>query len=251
MPQPTTDTPIPAVPVATAPAAADHKITLRPIEADAAPTRPNATADASPDQVVPAATTTPVSTTASVAAPAPTHHPASPADQVAPTLLTLAKTAEGGQQMTVRLQPADLGMVQVKIERALSGATQIDITADNPATLLALQRDQPQLHRTLDDAGIPAAGRTVTFHTAQVAQAAASSASGSPAGHNANQQGSPNRTSTNTTDADGSSSGGRGSYLGRERNTYPTSRRSAPLPTPPGAKAATVQAYRIGLDITA
>jgi flagellar hook-length control protein FliK len=182
----------------------------------------------------------------STAAPAPTHHPASPAEQLAPTLLTLAKTAEGGQQMTVRLQPADLGMVQVKIERALSGATQIDITADNPATLLALQRDQPQLHRTLDDAGIPAAGRTVTFHTAQAAQA---SASGSPAGHSANQQqGSPNRSSTNTADADGASSNGRGSYLGRERNTY--TRRSPPLPTPPGAKAPT-QAYRAGLDITA
>jgi flagellar hook-length control protein FliK len=198
--------------------------------------------------MVPAAAPTAAATPTSTAAPTPTHHPAPPAEQLAPTLLTLAKTAEGGQQMTVRLQPADLGMVQVKIERALSGATQIDITADNPATLQALQRDQPQLHHTLDDAGIPAAGRTVTFHTAQVAQA---SASGSPAGHNASQQGSPNRTSTNTTDADGASSNGRGSYLGRERNTYPSNRRSAAPPTPPGAKAATVQAYRIGLDITA
>jgi flagellar hook-length control protein FliK len=168
-------------------------------------------------------------------------------------LLTLAKTPEGAQQMTVRLQPGDLGMVQVKIERTLSGTTQIDITADNPATLLAMQRDQPQLHRTLDEAGIPAAGRTVTFHTAQAAQAtqaAANSNSGSPAGHNANQQNTPSRTNTSTTDADGSATGGRGSYLARERNTYPTGRRPAAPPPPAGAKAAT-QSYRVGLDITA
>jgi flagellar hook-length control protein FliK len=154
--------------------------------------------------------------------------------------------------MTVRLQPGDLGMVQVKIERALSGTTQIDITADNPATLLAMQRDQPQLHRTLDEAGIPAAGRTVTFHTAQAAQASANSNSGSPAGHNANQQNTPSRTNSGTTDADGSAGGGgRGSYLAREqRNTYPTGRRPAAPPAPAGTKAA-AQSYRVGLDITA
>jgi hypothetical protein len=178
-------------------------------------------------------------------------HPVSPAEQLAPALLTLAKTADGSQQMTVRLHPADLGMVQVRIASAVSGTTQIEIIAENPATLLALQRDQPQLHRTLDDAGIPAAGRTVTFHVAQAAQAAASSVgSGSSTSHANSQPGSPNRTNPGRADADGSAGGGRGSYAARERNTYPANRRPS-SPAADGTVATTGKSYRIGLDITA
>jgi flagellar hook-length control protein FliK len=186
------------------------------------------------------------------AAPTPAQaaaHPAgtpTAAEQLAPALLTLAKAADGSQQMTVRLHPADLGMVQVRIASAVSGATQIEITAQHPATLQALQRDQPQLHRTLDQAGIPAGGRTVTFHTEQAAQAmAAASSAPSSAGHAASQPHSPNRTQAGTTGSDGSG-GGRASYKARERSAYPTSRRPNPAATPTNAKS-----YRIGLDITA
>jgi hypothetical protein len=141
-------------------------------------------------------------------------------------------------------------MVQVRIAQAVSGTTQIDITAENPATLLALQRDQPQLHRTLDEAGIPAAGRTVTFHVAQPAQAAPSNGPG--AGHAGSQQGSADRNRSGATDADSSAAGGRGSYRTSERNTDPTGRRRAAPPATAGPQAATTaQSYRIGLDITA
>jgi Flagellar hook-length control protein FliK len=81
--------------------------------------------------------------------------------------VTLAKGTAVGGQMTVRLHPAELRMLQVRIERAATGMTQIDITADNPETLQALQRDQSALHRTLDDPGIHATGRTVTFHAVE------------------------------------------------------------------------------------
>ena len=40
------------------------------------------------------------------------------------------------------------------------------ITADRPATLALLQHDQPQLHRALDQAGVAAEGRALTFHLA-------------------------------------------------------------------------------------
>jgi flagellar hook-length control protein FliK len=155
--------------------------------------------------------------------------------------------------MTVRLHPADLGMVQVRIAQAPSGTTQVEITADNPSTLLALQRDQPQLHRTLDDAGIAAAGRTVTFHVAQPAQAAAGgNGAGSPNGQGTSQQASPNRTGAGSTDADGSAGGGRGSYAAQERTAYPAGRRSNASTAAIGAAAgAVVASYRIGLDITA
>jgi hypothetical protein len=246
-------TPLPAVPADTAgsaspTSAADHKITLRPAEAAADPAQPMATDGATLDQVGPTGTPPTVPTTTSVAAAhqAPV---ASPAEQVAPALLTLAKTADGSQQMTVRLQPAGLGMVQVRIAQAASGTTQIEITADNPATLLALQRDQPQLHHTLDDAGIPAAGRTITFHAAEVAQTT-SSANASGTGHGDSQQSPAGRNSAGSTDAD--AGGGRGSYAAREQNTYPANRRPGPSPETAGATAATTaRSYRIGLDITA
>jgi hypothetical protein len=164
-----------------------------------------------------------------------------PTAQIAPTLVTLARTADGAQQMTVRLHPAELGMVQVRIGRAISGLTQIDITADKPETLLALQRDQPALHRTLDQAGMPSAGRTISFHA--VPPAPASSSSGHvPSG----------RSSYASTDADGSPGGGRGSYSARDGNRWQNARQQAAAPEANGTGApADKRAYRAGLDITA
>jgi flagellar hook-length control protein FliK len=139
-------------------------------------------------------------------------------------------------------------MVQVRIARALSGTTQIDVTAENPTTLLALQRDQPQLHRTLDEAGIPAAGRTVTFHVVPATQSAANSnGPGASASHGDSQAGAASRSNTGRTDADGSS-GGRDGYLTRERNNYSTTRRPGTAPAPAGTAE---RVNRIGLDITA
>jgi flagellar hook-length control protein FliK len=66
-------------------------------------------------------------TTRSVAVPA---NAASPVDQVAPTLLSLARTKDGNQQITVRLHPADLGVVQIRIERTPNGSTLVEITAE-------------------------------------------------------------------------------------------------------------------------
>jgi hypothetical protein len=229
--------------------AADHRSALRPVDTDANPAQsepiPGGTVELMAPPVPPAA----APATAPVVA-APPAHPAPAAEQVAPALLTLAKAADGSQQITIRLRPAELGMVQVRIATAVSGTTQIEITADNPATLLTLQRDQLQLHRTLDEAGIPAAGRTVTFHVAPAEQAAASGGSGASAGHGNSQQGSNGRTQAGTTDADGSA--GRGSHPARERSTYPTSRRPSTPPAAAGANQTPAgTSNRIGLDITA
>jgi hypothetical protein len=166
-------------------------------------------------------------------------------------LVTLAKTADGTQQMTVRLHPAELGMVQVRIERATSGLTQVDITADRPETLLALQRDQPALHRTLDQAGVPSAGRTVSFHAVPPAPASsggggASTTSGQGGGQ---PQGLGGRASYGNTDADGSTGGGRGGYFTREAKTSPNGRQ--PAVAQEAANPAAARTYRAGLDITA
>jgi hypothetical protein len=224
---------------------------LHEAQADTGPTLPAAVA--LPGQAAPAAT--PATTAAETpAAAAPTSGAAAPAAQLAPALLTLAKAMDGSQQMTVRMQPADLGMVQVRIAHAASGGTQIEISAENPATLQALQRDQPQLHRTLDEAGVPVAGRTVTFHVAAAAVPAAAGGAGGGAagGHSHSQPNSGGRANTGTADADGSAGSGRGSYPARERNTYSTARRPVPAPATAKANAAPAgTSYRIGLDITA
>lgn len=190
-----------------------------------------------------------VTTVAAAGAAHPTG-PASPVEQVAPVLLTLAKTQDGNQQMTVRLHPDDLGMVQVRIERGPSGSTQVEITADKTNTLQALQRDQVRLHHTLDDAGIPSAGRTVTFHITQPvhAPAAAATSAGTSQGGAHSPQGS--RANNGTVDAGGSGGGGRSSYTARESRSW-----SGGRPVDGSAAAALTQASdrsgRVGLDITA
>ncbi|MDQ2765284.1 MAG: flagellar hook-length control protein FliK, partial [Pseudomonadota bacterium] len=135
--------------------APEHRTALHATQADADPRLPESPKIVAQGEMTSSVVPSVEPATVSVTATASAHQtsPTSPTDQVAPTLLTLAKAIDGTQEMTVRLHPGELGMVQLKIAREISGATQIEITADNPTTLLALQRDQPQLHRTLDEAG--------------------------------------------------------------------------------------------------
>jgi len=110
-----------------------------------------------------------------VSRPHPTAGPSpqSPAGQVAPALATfVASAAQPGaaQHLTIRLDPAELGRVQVHIERAPGGAARVELVVERPDTLLLL-RDQPQLHRALDLAGVPIADRTLQFHLAPSATA--------------------------------------------------------------------------------
>jgi flagellar hook-length control protein FliK len=228
---------------------------------DAAPGLASRPADnAAPWELTdPTVALSPVPTTAAAVSAAPAHptSAAAPLQQLAPALLTLAKTADGNQQMTIRLHPAELGMVQVRIERALSGST-VEITAEKSDTLRALQQDQPQLHRMLNEAGIPAAGRTVTFHVAQPAQASAgSSGSGQGSAQGGAQQGGGQqagaaRTNGGSANDGGTAGSGRGGYPTRETNTWSGGRRQSGSSTAAGVDpTATGQSYHIGLDITA
>jgi flagellar hook-length control protein FliK len=192
--------------------------------------------------------TSPATIATTAAAPAHSASAGSPVTQIAPTLVTLAKTADGAQQMTVRLNPAELGMVQVRIERAMSGLTQIDITADKPETLMALQRDQPALHQTLDQAGVPSAGRTISFHTVPPSPASSGRGSAAAGQGDGQQNGAGGRPNYGNADADGSAGGGRAGYFSREAKSWSNGRQpQVPEITPPGH----TQAYRVGLDITA
>ena len=106
------------------------------------------------------------------ALPPPTSHaaassaeqakPADVARQVAPALVELAQ-GPSGSTVTLRLDPAGLGHVQIRIERDDAGSATVQITAEHPETLRLLMTDQPQLHRALDNAGLPPEGRTLGF----------------------------------------------------------------------------------------
>jgi flagellar hook-length control protein FliK len=100
--------------------------------------------------------------------------PLAPADQVVPALVEVLKTADGVQSVTVSLQPPELGQVQIRIDRSVDGATRVDITAERPETLQLLQRDQPRLEQVLNQAGLPADGRSVNFQVATPDQVSAS-----------------------------------------------------------------------------
>jgi hypothetical protein len=80
--------------------------------------------------------------------------------------MQLGHAPDGAQRLTVRLDPPDLGHVQVKIDRPPDAPARVEITVEKPETLNMLLRDQPQLQRALDQAGVPAEGRNVTFHVA-------------------------------------------------------------------------------------
>ncbi|WP_237216688.1 flagellar hook-length control protein FliK [Falsiroseomonas oryziterrae] len=84
------------------------------------------------------------------AAARPAATPTWPARQIAPFAVALALGPDAS--LTVTLDPAELGRVEVAIER--SGAeARITVTAERPETLLLLQRDRTELERALSTAG--------------------------------------------------------------------------------------------------
>ncbi len=87
-----------------------------------------------------------------------------PATQLTPVIVSLVHNSVGPQHLTLRLDPPELGNVQIRLERPPDAPARIEITVQRPETLALLQRDQPHLQQVLDQAGIPAEGRTVSFH---------------------------------------------------------------------------------------
>jgi flagellar hook-length control protein FliK len=176
-----------------------------------------------------------------------------PAAQVAPALLTLGQAADGTRQMTLRLHPAELGAVQVQIGQTETGAARVEITADKADTLQALIRDQPQLHRALDDAGVPAAGRVITFHAAPVestANGGSSSWTGNQGGSfTASGSGGHGGGKNGYSDSGSASGSGSGSGSGSAGDTG--GRRPGRLPPEKPDAAGGVVTYRIGINIIA
>lgn len=82
-------------------------------------------------------------------------------DQV---ILQMNRNVKNGQsQMSLQLQPTDLGKITVKLEFGEGGRVQGTVVADNPKTLEMLQKDSRSLERALQDAGLRAEPGSLQF----------------------------------------------------------------------------------------
>jgi flagellar hook-length control protein FliK len=86
-----------------------------------------------------------------------------PADQIVPALIGVMKSTDGAASVTVRLNPVELGHVEIRIDHTSEGSAHVAIMVERPETLRLLLRDQPNLQRALDQAGVPSEGRSLSF----------------------------------------------------------------------------------------
>jgi len=86
-----------------------------------------------------------------------------PAVQLAQAVTSLHAGADGSSHVTIKLDPAELGQVQVRITRAQDGTASVTVAVERPETLASLQGDLGHLHAALDRAGLPEQ-RSVTLH---------------------------------------------------------------------------------------
>jgi flagellar hook-length control protein FliK len=65
-----------------------------------------------------------------------------------------ASARSGKTRFDVRLDPADLGRIDVRIDVDRNGQVISHLRVEKPETLSMLQQDAPQLRQALDDAGL-------------------------------------------------------------------------------------------------
>jgi flagellar hook-length control protein FliK len=69
--------------------------------------------------------------------------------------LEIAVSARSGKsRFEIRLDPADLGRIDVRVDIDRNGQVTSHLTVEKPETLSMLRQDAPQLQRALDDAGL-------------------------------------------------------------------------------------------------
>ncbi|MFN4276807.1 MAG: flagellar hook-length control protein FliK [Ferrovibrio sp.] len=71
--------------------------------------------------------------------------------------------AEGADKISIKLDPGNLGKVEVKLEVGHDGKLLAVIAADKPETLAMLQRDSQQLEQSLRDVGLKTDANSLSF----------------------------------------------------------------------------------------
>lgn len=82
---------------------------------------------------------------------------------------TLTKTVSDGEtkSLTLKLDPPELGRVEIKLDFAKEKGMKAHIVVDKQETYLMLQRDSHVLQRALEDAGLTADGNGLSFELSQ------------------------------------------------------------------------------------
>lgn len=76
----------------------------------------------------------------------------------------IAAAARAGKtQFDIRLDPAELGRIDVRIAVDRNGQVTSHLTVEKPETLSMLRQDAPQLQRALDDAGLKTGSNGLSF----------------------------------------------------------------------------------------
>jgi flagellar hook-length control protein FliK len=90
------------------------------------------------------------------------------ASSAAPDLAALgvsiaAKSKDGQNEFNIRMDPADLGRVDVRLSVDAAGKAQAHLIAEKPETLALLQRDSHTLASTLKDSGLDLSNNGLNF----------------------------------------------------------------------------------------
>jgi flagellar hook-length control protein FliK len=81
-----------------------------------------------------------------------------------------AKSQSGAKQFDIRLDPPELGRVEVRLSIDATGKASAHLSADQPQTLDLLQKDSTSLMRALRDAGLDVSQDGLNFSLRQQAQ---------------------------------------------------------------------------------
>jgi flagellar hook-length control protein FliK len=95
---------------------------------------------------------------------APAHDETAPGTAIDKLGLEIAtKSIDGVRHFDIRLDPPELGRVQVHLSVDDSGRAQASLVVDKPQTLELLQRDAQSLNRALGDAGLDLSNNGLNF----------------------------------------------------------------------------------------
>jgi flagellar hook-length control protein FliK len=121
------------------------------------------------------------------ASPAAASEPAVPLAGLAVAIASRAQA--GASQFDIRLDPPELGRIDVRLDVDGSGQVRTHVTVDRADTLQLLQSQQPQLERALEQAGLKTVDNGLQFTLRD--QSFAGQNGGSGGQHYANQQAAP------------------------------------------------------------
>jgi chemotaxis protein MotD len=95
------------------------------------------------------------------------------------------KAASGKSRFEIRLDPVELGRIDVRLDVDKHGNVTSHLTVEKPATLDMLRKDAPQLQRALEDAGLKTGDSGLQFSLRDQSQSGQQNDSG--AGRNAHR----------------------------------------------------------------